>query len=105
MIRKIKASESVLFFLLDEEPDGISVLFTGPCSVLDVAMENAIEMAHSCGGNGTCGTCRVEVVDPPPDLEGRNEIELEMAQDRGFHVSERLACQLTARNGLKVRIP
>lgn len=115
MLRKFKPLESVKFLLSDGETDGetggeadgeiAEAGFRGACSVLELALENAIELSHSCGGMGTCGTCRVILVDPPEDIEERNELELEMAQDRNFEKNERLACQLMARNGLKIRIP
>ncbi len=73
-------------------------------TVLDVAVRNKIALNHTCGGNGTCGTCLVEVVEGLEQLEPRNEIELEMATDRGFSNSERLACQTSLANGLTVRI-
>lgn len=74
-------------------------------TVLDVALENKIRIATSCGGMGTCGTCRVEVLEAPAGFDERNEIECEMAKERGFSEGERLACQLTIQPGLKVRIP
>lgn len=74
-------------------------------TVLDIALENKIRIATSCGGMGTCGTCRVEVLEAPSDFGERNEIECEMAKERGFSERERLACQLNVRSGLKVRIP
>ena len=83
------------------------VLFKAPATVLEAAVENAIEISHSCGGMGTCGTCCVEVLDGPvkcADLPERNEIEQEVADMRALEPQERLACQLQAVPGLKVRI-
>ena len=70
--------------------------------------QTCIELNHSCGGMGTCGTCRVRILSSLESLgplEPRNEIEIEMANDRGFAENERLACQLAIVNGLKFRIP
>lgn len=70
-------------------------------SVLDLALKLKIEISHSCGGHGTCGTCRVFIDSIP--LAARNEIEAEMAADRQFADNERLSCQVEACAGLKIR--
>lgn len=77
----------------------------GDQSILDVALRGGIEVDHTCGGHGTCGTCRVEVLEGLQNLPARSDIELEMAQDRGFSENERLACQIPPVAGLSLRIP
>ena len=74
-------------------------------SILDLALANRMDLSHSCGGMGSCGTCRVFVESPLEDLQPRNEIEQEMADSRGFSDHERLACQTAACPGLIIRIP
>lgn len=74
-------------------------------SVLDVAIRARIPLNHTCGGNATCGTCRVVVVQGLDKLPERNELEQEMAEDRGFQAFERLACQIEPVDGLTVEIP
>ncbi len=73
-------------------------------SVLEVALKRDVAIAHSCGGMGTCGTCRIEVKSSLIDLPVRNEIEQELATDRGFSDSLRLACQLSPVDGLVARV-
>ena len=63
-------------------------------SLLDLAMRNKWEVPFSCGGYGTCGTCRVFVNTKSSGLSERNEIENEFAEMRGFQPHERLACQI-----------
>lgn len=72
-------------------------------SVLDVALRAGFPLDHACGGNGTCGTCLVHVVEGLEDLEERNDLESEMAVDRGFEKDERLACQIKPVRGLVVK--
>ncbi|MGZ3770305.1 MAG: 2Fe-2S iron-sulfur cluster-binding protein [Bdellovibrio sp.] len=72
-------------------------------TLLDFALRLGISLDHTCGGNGTCGTCLIRVVEGGEKLEARNELESEIAQDRGFEADERLACQLTLVDGLVVR--
>lgn len=74
-------------------------------SLLELLLRNDVEIFHSCGGMGICGTCRVYVESSVGELPQRNEIESEMAEDRGFSESERLSCQLSPHPGLCIRIP
>ena len=73
--------------------------------LLSSVCDAAIDISHSCGGMGTCGTCRIEIISGLEKLASRNDVENEMATDRGFAANERLACQTTVVNGLKIRIP
>ena len=73
--------------------------------MLEVALKAGVEISHSCGGMGSCTTCRVFVVRSPEALPPRNELEQEIADSRGFHDDERLACQLPPQEGLEVRVP
>jgi Ferredoxin len=50
-------------------------------TLLSCALEMGIRISHVCGGDGACGTCRVEVVDgwdaltPPTPDETYKELE------------------------------
>ncbi len=68
-------------------------------SILEIAVENSVEMAHSCGGMGTCGTCRIRIHSDSGKVPVREEVEVEMAIDRGFTDDERLSCQIVIPNG------
>jgi 2Fe-2S ferredoxin len=82
-----------------------TVDFSGSPSVLEVAIENEIPLNHSCGGMGSCTTCLVKVKVGLAALGPRNELEAEHAQMREFNEDERLACQVSASDGLVVVIP
>jgi 2Fe-2S ferredoxin len=74
-------------------------------NLLDLAVRNKVPIGHSCGGGGSCGTCRVIVVEGLDRLEVRGDVEQAMADDRGFAPQERLACQISPVVGLKVEVP
>jgi 2Fe-2S ferredoxin len=74
-------------------------------SILELAIRSKIDLPHSCGGNATCGTCRVFVENNVDKLPPREGVELEMAEDRGFAANERLSCQIPPVHGLVLRIP
>ena len=73
-------------------------------SVLDVGLKAGLDIDHTCGGFGTCGTCLIEVVSGSELLNERTEQELEMSQDRQFRDNERLSCQIQACEGLVVKV-
>jgi 2Fe-2S ferredoxin len=87
----------------------------GPCDVplshnpehtiLDLALKAKIDMDHTCGGNGTCGTCMVYVEKGLEEFGERNDIEAEFAQERGLAPHERLSCQNYPHEGLVVTVP
>jgi ferredoxin, 2Fe-2S len=73
-------------------------------ALLEVLLEIPVAIDHSCGGNGTCGTCRVQACSPK-GLSERSEIETEMAADRGMQPDERLACQSYLVDSVRIKIP
>jgi len=79
--------------------------FKSETSVLEVALKHGIPLDHSCGGMGSCTTCRVLVEVSAHPLPPRNDLEQEIADMRGFQDHERLACQLPPSPGLEVRLP
>lgn len=76
-------------------------------SLLNLALRLKIPLSHSCGGMGTCGTCRVLIVKGEEDLTPPNELENELRQERHFLPSERLACQILVEPhfNLEIQIP
>ena len=79
--------------------------FSESDSVLSALQKARVKIPSSCGGMGTCGTCRIEAVDSLHLIDEPNEIEIEMARERLFKEHERLACQVCPRAGLKIRLP
>jgi ferredoxin, 2Fe-2S len=93
-------SPSIHFLPLDH-----SYAFNSEESVLEVALKNGVEISHSCGGMGSCTTCRIFVIGAREPLPPRTEVEQEIIDGRGFAANERLSCQLPPRDGLVVQIP
>ena len=86
-------------------PDAKRVeIFEGE-TILETALRNRVEIEHSCGGMGSCGTCRVFVEKGLENFDARNEVEKEIADDRQFLPGERLACQNIVFQGLEVKVP
>lgn len=71
--------------------------------LLDALGAAGVALPSACGGKGTCGQCRVEVDprDAPPPLP----TEISRLPRRELARGARLACQLSVRGDLRVRIP
>ncbi len=80
--------------LIDSNGDAHILKLRKGTTLLDIAVDNSVDLAHSCGGMGTCGTCRVKLTVESGSCPERNEIETEMATERSFKENERLSCQL-----------
>jgi 2Fe-2S ferredoxin len=104
LILKFTQNGNIMSFKMYFQPTQRQVDVKSECSVLETALKARIKINHSCGGMGTCGTCRVLVTKGGEQLPARNEIELEMALDRGFKENERLACQTVPVADLELEI-
>lgn len=87
-------------------PGGLAIFVPIGAVLLEALQAEGVPISSSCGGNGTCGTCRVFVQFPSVEqLPPRNEIEAEMHADRNFASNERLSCQHPVTKSLSVLIP
>lgn len=78
------------------------VTVTTGASLLDALASAGVMLPSACGGGGTCGLCRVAVLEgggPPTAVEAA----LLGRSDRAH--GDRLACQLRVRQPLSVRVP
>ena len=92
-----------LVYEVDFEPAGRRVQVGPGTALLDAARAAGIGLASVCGGDGTCGRCRVVVVDgvlpPPTDADRRALSRSEIAH------GERLACRVPVTSDVKVHVP
>lgn len=77
----------------ENSEDEILIEFDETTNLLELLNANDISISQSCGGNGTCTTCRVYVTEGLEHLSDRSELELERAEERKFQTNERLCCQ------------
>lgn len=83
---------------------GDKIVETTPLqTILDVAIQNDIPHHYICGGTGRCSTCRVSVIEGLENCLPRNQVEMQMAELKGFPPDLRLACQTRATGPIKVR--
>ena len=82
--------------------NGESLLpFTVGSSVQEVLIANEVMTAAHCGGNGSCGNCRVRVEGPrcPPTSS-----ELRVLSAAEIHRGVRLACQLRPKSDMCISV-
>ncbi len=84
------------------QPDGLSVHVFPGTPVLEAAGEAGIVVDTPCGGKGTCGKCRVQIVEgaADPSEEEKNIFTSEKLES-GF----RLACQTRINSDIVITIP
>ncbi|HBY98710.1 MAG TPA: ferredoxin [Chloroflexi bacterium] len=86
------------------QPTGELGEFESDTSVLDAAQVLGVNIRSDCGGKGTCGKCRVVLVDGGGGLEGPTQIERKILGgklDSGY----RLACQTLLTAPLELSVP
>ena len=90
-------------FEIDFEPIGKRVEVPAGADLLDAARQSGIGLASVCGGEGTCGRCRVVImsgeVSPAVDADRRFLSQLELAS------GQRLACRCQVHGDVKVYLP
>ncbi len=90
-------------YTIDLEPIGRRTESTSDQSLLDTAQRAGVEIVAVCGGAGSCGKCRVRLIEgelsPPTAVETRTFTKNDL--DAGF----RLACQAYPRSNVKIDIP
>ncbi len=75
-------------------------------SILETALERKVPIYHTCGGNASCSTCRVLVLDGAENLSPIEEAEAQVLDAFDLTPPHRLACQAVLVSGdVTVEIP
>lgn len=87
-------------------PANITVEVEEGTSVLDAALNHAVDLEHNCGGNCACSTCHVIVQEGMESLSERSEEEEDQLDDaEGLTTRSRLACQAKISGPVVIVIP
>ena len=73
-------------------------------SLLRVARKNGVDISSYCGGQCSCGTCRVVVEQGAEGLTRRTPNEAMVLGDAQVRGGERLACQARVVGDVRVRL-
>lgn len=85
------------------QPIGKRVLVPSGSSLLDAARQAGIELSAVCGGEGSCGQCRVQVLSGSVSTPSASETFILTGQELAN--GERLACCTQICGDVKVHIP
>ena len=80
--------------------DGPSVSARAGLSVLEIAEQRNVAIAHLCRGRARCGTCRVHLTGGDAALPAPDREEAQTLARVGAAAGERLACQLRPGPGM-----
>jgi uncharacterized 2Fe-2S/4Fe-4S cluster protein (DUF4445 family) len=90
-------------FRIDLQPIGRRIDLTAGQTLLEAAQDGGIELVAVCGGNGSCGTCRVRVVSG--QLSALTSIEEHELEETEISTGYRLACQALPLSDIQIDIP
>lgn len=75
-------------------------------TVLDAALDHGLSMYHTCGGNASCSTCRVLVLDGAGNLSPAESAETQVLEAFDLRPPFRLGCQAEVKGGdVTVEVP
>ena len=78
-------------------PNGMTVLLA--------ARRAGIELNHYCGGQCSCGTCRVEIIEGAHNLSSPQGMEPAVLGSSRAGAGDRLACQAQVLGTVRVKVP
>ena len=97
---RLVATGDVRILINEDEDRSLSVPAGG--KLLNVLADNEIYVSSACGGGGTCAQCRVKVHDGAGDILAT---ELEHITPREAREGDRLSCQVTLKQDMKIEVP
>jgi len=89
-------------FQVKFQPEGRSVFVLRGTKLIEAAGQAGIIINTPCGGEGTCGKCRVEVLDSAP---APTQAEQRHLSPEEIRQGARLACQLAVDRDMVVSVP
>lgn len=85
--------------------DGQTVQVEKGATVLEAARLHGLDLRYYCGGNCSCGTCRVQVVRGPEGLSRPRDNETFTLGMEAARRGDRLACQARVMGPVELKIP
>jgi uncharacterized 2Fe-2S/4Fe-4S cluster protein (DUF4445 family) len=96
-------TEPTALFGVELQPVGRRVQVAPGVTVLEAVQTSGVELVSVCGGEGTCGTCRVRAIEGQLSAETAEEEDLLSATELAD--GWRLACQAQVCSPLRLEIP
>jgi Uncharacterized metal-binding protein len=90
-------------FTIEIEPIGKRIELNEPKNALAAIIEAGIGLKTVCGGKGTCGKCRIAILDSTAGAPNAQELKILTREEISHGV--RLACQQTFDRDMSIYIP
>ena len=90
----------MLVYTIKFMPEGYEAAANDGDNLLEIAMRSDVYINASCGGNGTCGKCRVKIVEGQVRAPMHSKVSRE-----DYDAGVRLACMTTVHGNAVVEIP
>ncbi len=87
------------------EPSGIHIDCNVGETVFAAARRANLAIPTACVGKGTCGLCRVKIIDGAASLPPINPVEVKHLGNTYFITKLRLSCQCVVSGDVTVKIP
>lgn len=84
-------------------PDAVEIPVADDATLLDAMVREGVPVAHACGGNARCSTCRVRVLAGLEHCAPRTDDETAIACRLRFDPETRLACTTRVDGDVRVR--
>ncbi len=100
----MEVSRKTLTIITENTENPVVIQFRDKQNLLELLNANKVGILQSCGGFGTCTTCRIFVQKNLKAFDKRSESEAERAVERNFSEDERLACQCEISDSTEIKI-
>ena len=97
---KLVATGDVRILINEDEDRSLNIPAGG--KLMNVLADSGIYVSSACGGGGTCAQCRVKVYEGGGDIL---DTEREHISRREARDGERLSCQVTVKQDMKIEVP
>ena len=88
--------------VLDQEGEETEISVQGGNNLLTYLVDNKVQISSSCGGKGSCGYCKVKLLEGGGQILPTEEIFMSRQEKAD---GMRLACQVKVKNDIRVFIP
>jgi Na+-transporting NADH:ubiquinone oxidoreductase subunit F len=99
---KLLVSYGACKITVSQEGEEKEFTVQGGDNLLTYLSEHGVEINSSCGGKGSCGYCKVRVIEGGGPILPTEEIFMSRQE---MQENMRLACQVKVKNDLKILIP
>ena len=97
---KLVSTGKVKVVINDDESKSLEV--EAGSTLLNTLSSNGLLLPSACGGGGTCGVCRCQVLDGGGDLLPTEEGHISRKEAKDHW---RLSCQVNVKQNMKIEVP